>query len=106
MASTSLCTELCAAELNFFAQYASFCDAEKINQCSAQLPGRGRVTLCATEKNVGLLQDGPSLWRSLSDCQLQMSQIRTSGPNASESPVSKDLCNDLRATLRVLLIRN
>jgi len=50
-----------AAELNFCAQYASFCDAEKINQCSAQLPGCGRVTLCATENNVALLQDGSSL---------------------------------------------
>ena len=30
----------------------------------------------------------------------------TSGPNASESPVSQELCNDLRAILCVLLIRS
>lgn len=54
----SSCTELCAAELNFFARYASFCDVEKINQCSARLrlhsSGCGKSSPVVTLESVEL----------------------------------------------------
>jgi len=61
---------------------------------------------CMTRAPGSYRSSAGEMWKLEKCFSLDIPFYRTSGPNASESPVSQDLCNDLRAILCVLLIRN